>query len=121
MISYLKKFWHKASVWAFGSLIGFVFIVNPWLTHYQASISPEFIGRIPIKILYLAIAAIVSIQTDKWICPTIDKYTSQQVVAGRTQFELDFESGDDKRMIRPAIALAYYTTIFSVVFIGLCL
>lgn len=121
MISYLKKFWQKASVWAFGSLIGFVFIVNPWLAHYQTSISPEFIGRIPIKILYLAIAAIVSIQTDKWICPTIDKYTSQQVVAGRTQFELDFESGDDKRMIRPAIALAYYTTIFSVIFIGLCL
>jgi hypothetical protein len=121
MISWLKKFWHKASVWAFGSLIGFVFIVNPWLAHYQASISPEFIGRIPIKILYLAIAALVSIQTDKWICPTIDKYTSHLVVAGRTQFELDFESGDDKRMIRPAIALAYYTTIFSVVFIGLCL
>jgi len=121
MISWLKKFWHKASVWAFGSLIGFVFIVNPWLAHYQASISPEFIGRIPIKILYLAIAALVSIQTDKWICPTIDKYTSHLVVAGRTQFELDFESGDDKRMIRPAIALAYYTIIFSVVFIGLCL
>ena len=121
MISSFKKFWQKASVWAFGSLIGFVFIVNPWLTHYQASISPEFIGRIPIKILYLAIAAIVSIQTDKWICPTIDKYTSQQVVAGRTQFELDFESGDDKRMIRPAIALAYYTTIFTVMFIGWCL
>jgi hypothetical protein len=121
MISYLKKLCRKASVWAFGSLIGFVFIVNPWLTHYQASISPEFIGRIPIKILYLAIAAIVSIQTDKWICPTIDIYTSRPVVAGRTQFELDFESGDDKRMIRPAIALAYYTIIFSVVFIGLCL
>jgi hypothetical protein len=121
MISWLKRFWQKASVWAFGSLIGFVFIINPWLAHYQASVSPEFIGRIPIKILYLAIAALVSIQTDKWICPTIDQYTSLPVVAGRTQFELDFESGDDKRMVRPAIALGYYTIIFSVVFIGLCL
>jgi len=121
MISFLKKFRHKAWVWAFGSLIGFVFIANPWLEHYQASISPEFLGRIPLKILYLAIAGCVSLQTDQWICPTIDRYTSKLVVAGKTQFELDFESGDELRMIRPALALSYYTIVFAVTFIGLCL
>jgi hypothetical protein len=112
---------HKAWFWALSALGVFVFIANPWLEHFQTSISPEFLGRIPVKIFYLAVSAWVAINTDKWICPTIDRYTSHIVVAGRTQFELDFESGDDKRMIRPMLALAYYTIIFAVVFIGLCL
>lgn len=121
MINFIRKAKSRAWFWALAALGVFVFIANPWLERFQTSISPEFIGRIPVKIFYLAVAAWVSLNTDKWICPTIDRYTSEKVVAGRTQFELDFEAGDDKRMIRPLIALAYYTIIFAVVFLGFCL
>lgn len=121
MLKFIKQARYKAWFWALSAMSVFVFIANPWLEKFQTSISPEFLGRIPVKVFYLAVAAWVSINTDKWICPTIDRYTSQIVVAGRTQFELDFEAGDDKRMLRPALALAYYTIIFAVVFIGLCL
>jgi hypothetical protein len=99
------------------SLVGFV-LINKVLGFFDTGISPEFLGRAIVKLFYIVCAALISAHSDHWIAPSLAKYVEDINRHGKTQFEVDWTEGNVKR---PAIALAYYVSIFIGIIIAFCL
>lgn len=97
-LSRMKKIKDIAQFFALGGLafLLFWYVVNPALEHFQASSSPEFLGRFIIKIILLGVAGILTYIVDDLLFPTVARWTrlhfketwQQGILSPTDQFKL---------------------------------